>query len=97
MIHGKFKRKDRLDSQLSVEFRSDFSHLVDSVVDDSRVLLDLAGLRGFSTECIDELQRFNARLKSKGSRMVLCNLEPSVRASFFPHRIGNDHTRSIVS
>ena len=97
MIHVKFKQKDCLDSQLSIELRSDFSHLADSLVNDSRVLLDFAGLRGFSTECIDELKRFNAKLQSKGSRIVLCNLEPAVRASFFPHRIGNGRTSSDVS
>lgn len=97
MIHVKFKRKDCLDSQHSIKLRSDFSHLADFVVNDSRVLMDFAGLRGFSTECIDELKRFNANLQSKGSRIVLCNLESAVRSSFFPHRIGNDRTSNGVS
>jgi anti-anti-sigma regulatory factor len=84
VIHVKFKKRERLDSNFRRELRADFSHLADSMVNDSRLLLDFEGLSEFGTGCIDELRWLTAKLKAKGSRMVLCNLQPAVRASFFP-------------
>ena len=91
VIHVKFKKGKRLATELSSELRTDFSQLADSLVNDSRVLMDFECLDEFGSGCIDELKRFNAKLQSKGSRMVLCNLESVVRAAFFPNRSGNEH------
>jgi len=87
VIHVTFKKKDRATATFPAELRADFSKLADLLVNDSRALLDLKGLNEFGAECIDELKRFHAKLQSKGSRMVLCQLEPAVRDSFFPHRM----------
>ena len=97
VIHVKFKKRERLDAEFSSELRKDFSQLADSLVNDSRVLLDFECLSKFGSGCIDELKRFNAKLQSKGSRMALCNLEPAVRDSFFPNRSGNECTSKVVA
>ncbi len=97
VIHVKFKQRKRLAAEFSSQLRTDFWQLADSLVNDSRVLLDFECLSEFGSGCIDELKRFNAKLQSKGSRVVLCNLEPAVRASFFPNRSGNEHTSKVVA
>ena len=95
VIHVKFKKRERSAEELSTQFRKDFSQLADSLVNGSSVLLDFESLSEFGSECIDELGRFNGKLQSKGSRMALCNLEPAVRASFFPNRSGNESTSKV--
>jgi anti-anti-sigma regulatory factor len=97
VVHVKFKTRERLGAEFSIELRKDFSQLAASLVNDSRVLLDFECLSEFGCRCIDELKLFNGKLQSKGSRMVLCNLEPAVRASFFPNRSGNESTSKVVA
>ena len=97
VIQVKFKKRKRFAAEFSSELRTDFSQLADFLVNDSRVLLDFECLSEFGSGCIDELKRFNTKLQSKGSRMVLCNLEPAVRASFFPNRSGNESTSIVVT
>lgn len=84
VIHVNFKNRERLDAELPNQLRQDFLQLADSLVNNSAVLLDFEGLSEFGSKCIDELKQFNGKLQYKGSRMALCNLEPAVRASFFP-------------
>jgi len=89
VIHVKFKKRESLATEFSTQLRKDFLQLAGSLINDSRVLLDFECLSEFGCKDIDELKRLNTKLQSKGSRMVLCNLEPSVRGSFFPNRTGN--------
>ncbi len=86
VTHIKFASESRVGPEIRRELRADLTRLADLLVNDSRVLLDFESLREFDSECIDELERFHAKLRSKGSQMVLCQLQPAVRESFFPHR-----------
>lgn len=70
------------------DLRADFAKLANSLVNDSQVLMNFEGLEDFSARSVDELALFLRKLRSKGSRIALCNLGPSVRASFFPSRVG---------
>lgn len=86
VIHVRFKAIEESSPAAVSELREDFTKLADSLVNDSQVMLDFEGVRDFSAGAIDTLESLNGKLKSKGSRLTLCNLEPAVQASFFPHR-----------
>ena len=68
------------------DLRADFAKLANSLVNDSRVLMDFEGLENFCARSVNELGLFLRKLQSRGSRMALCNLGPAVKASFFPNR-----------
>ena len=51
------------------------------LVNGSRVLRDFEGVLEFGTDSIIKLTEFNSKLQTKGSRVVLCNLDPTVRVS----------------
>jgi len=86
VIHVRFKAIEEASTTAMSELREDFLKLADSLVNDSQVMLDFEGVRDFGVGAIDALELLNGKLKSKGSRLTLCNLEPAVQASFFPHR-----------
>jgi hypothetical protein len=86
VIHVKFKTTDLCVDERARELRKDFSRLADCLVNNSQVLLDFEGLHEFCPASIAALAMFDLRLKSKGSRLALCNLEATVQASFFPNR-----------
>ena len=96
VVHLRFKESEGLGSEFSSGLRKDLSLLADLLVNDSRVLLDFESLHEFCPRCVDELELFNARLRSKGSRMSLCKLEPAVRAAFFPNRSGSEPSSKAV-
>ena len=81
-----FKSSHRSEQDKARDLRADFATLADSLVNDSRVLMDFEGLEVFCARSVDELALFRRKLQSKGSRIALCNLGPAVRASFFPNR-----------
>ncbi len=93
VIHVRFKNAECFGSETLSGLRKDFSQLAASLMNDSRVLLDFEGVQEFCADSIETLALFNRKLQSKGSRIALCNLEPSVQASFFPHRVA-DESRS---
>ena len=68
-------------------YRDDFSQLADLLPNDSRVIVDFDGVTEFPTSSLETLEMFYRRLKSKGSRLVLCNLDPNVKSAFYPARI----------
>jgi hypothetical protein len=86
VTHVHFKPTDRNAAETLAELRKDFTLLADSLVNDSRVLLDFAGRGEFCAASIEALAAFNRKLQAKGSRIALCNLDPVVQASFFPDR-----------
>lgn len=90
IVHVKFKETELLGSDTVRELRNDFSELAGMLVNGSRVLLDFEGMLDIGTESIAELANFNRKLQAKGSRIVLCNLNPAVQASFFPNRNKNE-------
>ena len=87
LIQVTFKSPNRPEQDQVRDLRADFTRLADSLVNDSPVLMDFEGLEEFSARSVDELALFLRKLRSKGSRIALCNLGPAVRASFFPTRI----------
>ncbi len=86
IVHVKFKKAEVSSADTVREFSSDLSEFAGSLANGSRVLLDLEGLREFGAEPIAELENFGQKLRAKGSRFVLCNLNQLVEASFFPSR-----------
>lgn len=86
IVHVKFKRTEVSGEDTLREFSNDLSEFAGSLANGSRVLLDLEGLREFGAEPIAELENFSQKLRAKGSRFVLCNLNQLVEASFFPNR-----------
>lgn len=92
VIHVRFKSPGPCDADTLNDLRADFSKLSDALVNDSQVLLDFEGVSEFCPGSIEALESLNAKLKSRGSRLTICNLEPAVQASFFPHRKVADKT-----
>ena len=86
VTHVEFKRAQIVGEETVSDFREDFAQLADRLDRDSKVLLDFAGVVSFSPAAINSLTQFNERLRTKGSRMVLCSLDPTARDCFFPDR-----------
>ena len=78
-----FKSAQAFGKETVNELRVDFSQLAERLVRDSKVLLDFVGVKSFCDGSVDELILFNQKLRTKGSRIALCCLEPAVHESFF--------------
>lgn len=83
VTHVEFKGAQSFGQETLHDLREDFSELAGRLDKDSKVLLDFAGVKSFSSDSIDVLVLFNRQLRTKGSRIVVCCLDPAVRASFF--------------
>ena len=83
VTHVQFKRAQAFGAETANDLRVDFSQLADRLVRDSKVLLDFVGVKSFCAAAIDELILFKKKLRTKGSRMALCCLDPTVQQSFF--------------
>jgi hypothetical protein len=86
VIHVTFKPVVQDAATALEDLGKDLNLMANSLGIDSQVVLDFEGLHEFCPESIALLAVFSRRLQSKGSRLTLCNLEPSVRESFFPQR-----------
>ena len=82
----KFKEAATFGDVTISELREDFGQLAEGLYRDSKVLLDFAGVESISPAAINALAQFNERLRTKGSRMVLCSLDPTARDCFFVAR-----------
>ena len=82
-----FNQPGTEDDQSTCIFRDDFSRLADLLQNDSRVIIDFEGVKEFSAASLETLEHFYQRLTSKGSRLVLCNLEDTAKLRFFPARV----------
>lgn len=89
VVHVRFKQHADDDSKSNSDLGRDFADLADLLTNGSRVLLDFEGVPTFDSDEIVKLTEFESKLQNKGSRMVLCNLDSAVRASFYPHRTTN--------
>ncbi len=87
VIQVAFKSPNHPEQDPVRDLRADFAQLAESLVNNSRVLVDVAGMEEFSARSVDELALLLRKLRFKGSRMALWNLGPAVRASFFPSRV----------
>jgi hypothetical protein len=86
VTHVEFKDATHFGDETINDLRGDLDQLADKLGKDSKVLLDFAGVVSFSPASINALAQFHERLRTKGSRMVLCCLEPSARDGFFAAR-----------
>ena len=84
VTHVAFKQSQPDRDGAVSDLRKDLAQLTDKLAIGSKVLLDFSGLNLLPIGSIDTLVTFNSNLRHKGSRMVLCCLDPAVRASFFP-------------
>lgn len=71
-------------SELGRDLSGDLGDLAELLSNNSRVLLDFEGVLEFDADAVVKLADFDSKLRNKGSRIVLCNLETAVRESFFP-------------
>lgn len=78
-----FTRGDFGDTQPTVHLATDLTRLAELLHHDCRVLMDFEGVEQFSVASVERLKVFYQRLKSKGSRLVLCNLDSEVKSSFY--------------
>jgi anti-anti-sigma regulatory factor len=83
IIQVEFKDAAILAPEIAAELQEDLFQLADKLGGNSRVLLDFTGVQEFGPAGINTLNLFNRRLKNRGSRMVLCCLDPNVRTTFF--------------
>jgi hypothetical protein len=83
VTHVKFQGATTFGHETINDLRGDFAQLADGLDKDSKVLMDFTGVVSFSLASIDALAKFNERLRTKGSRMVLCSLAPTARDCFF--------------
>ena len=90
VAHVQFKSALAFGEETANDLRADFSQLADRLVRDSKVLLDFVGVKSFSAASIDELILFNQKLRTKGSRIALCCLDPTVHQSFFRRNNGHE-------
>jgi hypothetical protein len=83
VTHVKFKEAQTVGEEPVSNFGGDFAQLADRLGRDSKVLLDFAGIKAFSSASIEVLVQFKQKLQTKGSRLALCCLAPATRESFF--------------
>ena len=83
VTHVHFNGAQAFEEETAQDLRADFSQLANGLVRDSKVLLDFVGVNSFCAAAIDELILFNQKLRTKGSRLALCCLDPTVHQSFF--------------
>ena len=93
VAHVQFKKTETLGEETVNDLRVDFSQLADRLVRDSKVLLDFVGVNSFCAAAIDELILFNQKLRTKGSRIALCCLDPTVHQSFFGKSKGHEQRK----
>ena len=90
VAHLQFKQPHAFGEETATDLRVDFSQLADRLVRDSKVLLDFVGVKSFCAAAIHELVLFNQKLRTKGSRLALCRLDPTVHQSFFRKNNGHE-------
>ena len=83
VTHVRFEGEHAFGKDTLNDLRDDLAELSDRLALDSRLLVDFADIEAFCVESINELALFNRQLRTKGSRIVLCCLDPAVRQSFF--------------
>jgi anti-anti-sigma factor len=92
LTHVQFREPQAFDEKCANELGQDFAQLAEKLTNDSKVVLDFEGVASFGSASINALILFSKKLQTKGSRMVLCCLEPAVRESFFVH---HDYIRTL--
>jgi len=83
-----FKTAHLIDQDTVDDLRTDFSRISDKLSQGSQVIVDFEGVESISNQFIEELLLFNRKLRNKGSRIALCELDPTVRQLFFESNVG---------
>ncbi len=83
VIHVAFKPVLDGEPAPSSELGRDLTELAELLTNNSRVLIDFEGVPAFAADGVIKLSEFDSKLRNKGSRIVLCNLQPAVRETFF--------------
>ena len=79
----RFREPHVVSEEIVNGIRDDFSLLAEHLYKDSRILLDFTGVESSNSALITILNLFSRKLRTKGSRIVLCGLNPAVRETFF--------------
>lgn len=90
VAHVRFKSAAAFGEETKNDLRVDFAQLADGLARDSRVLLDFVGVKSFCPASIDELILFSQKLRTRGSLIALCCLDPTVHRSFFDKSNGSE-------
>lgn len=69
------------------DYRGDFAKLTEALPRNSKVLFDFSGVEDFHSASIEALGNLSHKLRNKGSRIVLCCLQPKVKEAFFPAKV----------
>lgn len=83
VTHLRFKKPRTSGENAAGELREDLTQLAESLSKNSRVLLDFSDVTSFEPAALDALVLFNKKLRTRGSRMVLCGLGPAAREDVF--------------
>ena len=83
ITHIRFQGTKHFGDEILSDLREDFTKVAEVLDRDSKVVLDFTEVESFGAGAVNALALFNKSLKNKGSRIALCALAPSVRASFF--------------
>ena len=86
VVRIEFVGTECYDLETLPELREDFLRLSQALALNSKVLIDFHGVQAFCPECIKTIVEFNARLRNKGSRVVLSCISSEVLVTFFPAR-----------
>ena len=92
-VHVTFKPRADDESKSNDALGRDLAELAELLPNGSRVLLDFEGVLAHDSDAVIKLSEFDSKLRNKGSRIVLCNLESAVRDSFFPNSV---QTRTLT-
>ncbi|MCL4201022.1 MAG: hypothetical protein KJ000_00905 [Pirellulaceae bacterium] len=83
VTHVRFKEAEFSEEAAAGGLRKDFAQLTDRLGIDSKVLVDFTGVESFGASFIDALVLLSKQLRTRGSRIALCCLGPTVKPSFF--------------
>ncbi len=89
VTHVTFKNAQAFEEENTNDLRVDFLQLADRLANGSKVLLDFTGITSVCDASIEVLALFKQKLRTKGSSVALCCLEPAPRESFFEARSPN--------
>ncbi len=84
VVHVTFKRPAYDDPKSRSDLGIDLANLAELLANDSRVVLDFEGVQAYDADAVIKLSEFDSKIRNKGSRFVICNLESAVSDSFFP-------------
>jgi hypothetical protein len=83
VTHVRFKEAEYSEEASAGGLRKDFAQLTDLLGIDSKVLVDFTGVESIGASFIDALVLLSKQLRTRGSRIALCCLGPTVKPSFF--------------